>query len=320
VLEIARGGILREGLSFDHCDVAVVTNIGEGDHLGLNEVHTPEQLADVKGCIVGAVASSGTAVLNAADPLVVKMAETYERRTIFFALEENDVIRAHRATGERAIFTRDGQIIRAEGDKEEVFLALADVPLTHGGRVGFQSANTIAAIAAAWGLGIDDDLIRQGCKSFRPGFDQNAGRFNVLELNGVTVVVDYGHNVDALRSLLAALRGFSNQRRIVVYSTAGDRRDTDIIGQGRLLASEFDEAWLYEGDYVRGREEGEIMRLLAQGMAEIADARVQRIEHILGHLKCVDLALASAKPGDLLMIQADTADETIQHLRATYGV
>ena len=68
VFETARGGVLREGLAFDSCDVAVVTNIGEGDHLGLNEVHTVEALAKVKRCIVDVVPPGGTSVLNANDP------------------------------------------------------------------------------------------------------------------------------------------------------------------------------------------------------------------------------------------------------------
>ena len=318
VLETARGGILREGLAFDHCDVAVVTNIGEGDHLGLNEIDTPEQLAEVKQCIVAAVSATGTAVLNAADPLVVRMAEVFPRRTIFFALDgQNAVITRHRASGERAIFARDGQVIRAEGDHDEVFMPLSDIPLTHSGRIGFQVENALASIAAAWALGVDDALIRQGARSFVPGLDQNAGRFNVLDLKGVTVIVDYGHNVDALRALLGGLRYFKNERRIVVYTSAGDRRDSDIVEQGRILGTDFDEAWLYEGDYVRGRESGEIMRLLASGLQDAP--RTRRIESIFGHLKAVDLALESAKAGDLVMIQADTADETVQHLKAHHG-
>lgn len=319
VLEIARGGILREGLAFDHCDVAVVTNIGEGDHLGLNEVHTTEQLAEVKRCIVANVSASGTAVLNANDPLVVKMADTYPRRTIFFALDGNHpVILQHRSVGERVIFVRDGEIIRGTGDKETVFMSLADAPLTHGGRISFQVENTLASIAAAWAIGISDDLIIRGVRTFIPGFEQSAGRFNVLELSGLTIIVDYGHNVDALRALLDAIVQFPNGRRVVVYSCAGDRRDSDIIEQGRLLGLHFDEAWLYEGDYVRGRESGEIMALLARGLS--GAPRTQRVESIMGHLKCVDLAIASAKPGDLLMIQADTSDETVLHLRSKYHV
>lgn len=318
VFETARGGILREGLAFDHCDVAVVTNIGCGDHLGLNEIDTPEQLAEVKQCIVGAVSAEGAVVLNAADPLVVKMAETYPRRTLFFALEgDHPVIVRHRIRGGRALFVRKGEIIRAEGPQESSVIPLSEVPLTHGGKISFQVENTLASIAAAWELGIADDLIRQGCRSFTPGIDQNAGRFNVLDLGGITVVIDYGHNVDALRALLDALAQFPNKRRIVVYTSAGDRRDPDIIAQGTMLGDFFDEAWLYEGDYVRGREPGEIMKLIAQGVN--GTSRTQRVECILGHLKAVDLALTSAKPGDLVMIQADTADETVQHLKIHYG-
>ncbi len=318
VLETARGGILREGLAFDHCDVAVVTNIGAGDHLGINEIDTAEQLAEVKQCIVAAVSATGMAVLNAADPLVVKMAETYPRKTIFFALDEDSaVISRHRFQGERVIFVRSGQIIRATGPKEDVFMPLSEIPLTLGGLIGFQIENTLASVAAAWALEINDELIRQGARTFIPSMDQNAGRFNVLDLNGVTVIVDYGHNVDALRALLDGLRAFTNQRRIVVYTSAGDRRDSDIIEQGRMLAAEFDEVWLFEGDYVRGRESGEIMRLIATGFESAP--RTKRIECIQGHLKAVDLALASAKSGDLVMIQADTADETVMHLKDKHG-
>lgn len=315
VLEVARGGILRAGLAFDHCDVAVITNIGDGDHLGLLEVNTPEELAAVKQVIVGAVSADGYAVLNAADPLVVKMAETYHRKTIFFAIDaNNEVIRRHCAAGERAVFTRDGFLILAEDSAEKKLIALSEVPLTLGGKIGFQIENTLAATAAAWGVGIDEAFIVKGLRSFAPGFEQNAGRFNLVEINGVTVVCDYGHNIDALRALLKSLRHFNHQRRIVVYSSAGDRRDEDIVEQGRMLSTEFDEAWLYEGDYVRGRPAGEIMALIAKGLE--GSPRTKRVESIFGHLKAVDLALESAQAGDLVMIQADTADETVQHLRA----
>ena len=314
VLEIARGGVLREGLPFDCCDVAVVTNIGEGDHLGLAEIHTPGELAAVKQTLVAAVPASGTAVLNAADPLVVKMAENHPCHALFFAIDgDHEVIQRHRVNGGRAIFVRDGFVMRAEGASATPFIALQDVPLTHGGRVNFQIENTLAALAAAWALGIDDEIIRRGARSFSSCLDHSAGRFNMFDFSGISVIIDYGHNVDALRSLLDALNNFPNKRRIVVYSSAGDRRDADIIEQGRMLAPHFDEVWLYEGDYVRGRQPGEIMTLITEGLN--GASRTRRVERIQGHLKAVDLALASAKPGDLVMIQADTAYETVQHLR-----
>ena len=318
VLETARGGILREGLSFDQCDVAIVTNIGEGDHLGSSDIDTVEQLAVVKSCIVGSVAPDGHAVLNAADPLVVAMAPKCIGKTIFFAHEaDHPVVRAHRAAGGKAVFTRDGSIIRADGETETVFMPLSEVPLTHGGRIGFQVENTLAAVAAAWALGLPDEEVRTGARSFQPSMDLNAGRFNTLELNGLTVVVDYGHNTSALRKLAEAVRGFPHQNRICVYSAAGDRRDQDIVAQGAILGDDYDTVWLYEGDYTRGRETGEIIGLMAKGLEKAS--RTKRIEKVIGALKALDLAIADAKPGSLLVIQADTADETVQHLRSVYG-
>jgi len=314
VLEIARGGVLREGLPFDWCDVAVVTNIGAGDHLGIAEIHTPGELAAVKQTVVAAVPPHGTAVLNATDPLVAQMANHHPCRALFFAIDGNhEVIIRHRADGGRAIFVRDGWVIRAEGPAESPFLPLTEIPLTHGGRITFQIENALASIAAAWSLAIPDELIQRGTRSFASDIEHSSGRFNMLDFNGVSVIIDYGHNVDALRSLLDAIQQFPHQRRIVVYSSAGDRRDHDIIEQGRMISPHFDEVWLYEGDYVRGRSPGEIMALIAEGLN--GSSRVGRVESIFGHLEAVDQALASAKAGDLVMIQADTAYTTVRYLQ-----
>ena len=318
VLETARGGILREGLAFDQCDVAIITNIGEGDHLGIAGINTVKDLANVKSCILNTLAPHGHAVLNAGDSLVVDMAGNHLPQTIFFSLQANHpVIRTHLAYGGKAIFPRDGAIILAEKDSEIYLMPLAEVPLTHGGRVGFQVENTLAAVAAAWALGIPEELIRQGARSFKPSMDQNAGRFNTLELRGLTVIVDYGHNPSALRKLIEALDNYPQQHRISVYSAPGDRRNEDILEQGKLLGSAFDTVWLYEGDYCRGREPGDIIRLLSQGLE--GAARTRRIEPVTGALKAIDDAIAAAEPGSLLVIQADTAHETVQHLKANYG-
>ena len=161
VFETARGGILREGLAFDYCDVAVVTNIGDGDHLGISEVNTIEDLAKVKRCIVDVVSPKGYAVLNAADPLVVEMAPKCPGNVLFFAMDgNNQVIVRHRGVGGRAVFVRDGQIIFAEGNREEILMPVDAVPLTVGGKISFHVENTLASVAAAWCLGISLDIIR----------------------------------------------------------------------------------------------------------------------------------------------------------------
>ncbi len=314
VFETARGGILREGLAFDYCDVAVVTNIGDGDHLGISDVNTPEELAKVKRCIVEAVSPEGYAVLNANDPLVVEMAAHCHGSIVFFALSpEHPVIVRHRGVGGRAAFVRDNWIVLAEAQREERVVSLDSLPLTRHGKISFQVENSLASIAAAWSVGIPTDLIRARAESIAADIDKVPGRFNVFEIEGATVVVDYGHNAHSLAAVIEAIANFPHQRSTCVYSTAGDRRDCDIVRQGELLGAAFDRVILYEDHYRRGRAEGEIIGLFRKGLESAA--RTKEIVEITGATKAAEAALSSTQPGELVLLQADAIDETVQWLR-----
>lgn len=314
VLETARGGILRAGLGFDRCDVAVVTNIGEGDHLGLSDIDTTEMLAKVKRCIVDVVLPGGTAVLNAADPLVAAMAAHCPGSVTYFARHaEEPVLARHRTSGGKAVFVRAGAIVLAEGDHEEPFITLDRVPITRNGQVLFHVENAMAAIAAAWAMGLPKDLIRARVESFALDMDKVPGRFNVFELEGATMVVDYGHNPSALLALIEAIGQFPHEHRTVVYSTAGDRRDCDMVRQGQLLGEAFDHVILYEDHYKRGRPDGEIIGLFRKGMENAR--RAKQIDEVHGAINAVEAAIASAKPDHLVVIQADAIDETVNYLR-----
>jgi cyanophycin synthetase len=314
VLETARGGVLRAGLGFDRCDVAIVTNVGEGDHLGLGGVNDLETLAKVKRVIVDVVPRHGAAVLNAAEALVVAMAEHCKGSVIYFAHSpENEVIQKHRAAGGRAVFVKRDFVVLAEGDVEIPLVALAHVPVTHGGRIRFQIENVLAAVAAASALGVPRDSIRSALETFSPHLDGSPGRFNLLQVNGATVVVDYGHNTSALGALIDAFKHFPETRRRALFSAAGDRRDCDMIELGRMLGDHFDSVILYEDRYVRGRAEGEIMRLMRQGIAQ--GKRAAEVEEIRGSIASVERALTTVKPGELLLLQADEIDVTVDYLK-----
>jgi cyanophycin synthetase len=318
VLETARGGILREGLGFDRCDVAVVTNIGEGDHLGTSDINTPEQLAWVKSTVVWAVARHGTAVLNAADPLVVEMAQYCDGSLIYFApQEDHPVIVTHRGKQGKVAFVRNKSIILAEGDHETTLTGLAAVPLTRGGRVGFHVENVLAAAAAAWAAGIPRDEIAAGLQTFAPSLDQVPARFNLLDIHGRTVVLDYGHNISALARLLEVLEQLPHERRTVVYSAAGDRRDSDIIGQGEQLGRAFDCVIIYEDTYLRGRRPGEISALFREGLGRAG--RVKEIREVRGGPAAIDTALAATGTGELLVIQPDLIDDGVAILKGFLG-
>ena len=317
VFEIARGGVLREGLGFDRCTVAVVTNIGRGDHLGLNYITTVEDLAVVKRVVVQNVAASGYAVLNAADPIVAEMAGSCPGTVIFFAADRrHPTMATHRAQGRRVVYIDGPMLVAAEGASVER-IALQSIPLTRNGTIGFQVDNAMAAVAAAWAVNVNWDALRSGLASFVNDAHNAPGRFNVMDLRGATVIADYGHNPDAMRALVSAVDAMpapAGQRRIVVISGAGDRRDSDIRDQTVILGAAFDEVVLYQDAAQRGRADGEVMALLRQGLA--GASRTQRIDEIRGELLAIDTALARLQPGDLCLVLVDQVQEALDHLAA----
>ncbi|WP_046112784.1 cyanophycin synthetase [Aquincola tertiaricarbonis] len=312
VFETARGGVLREGLGFDRCQVAVVTNIGAGDHLGLNYITTVEDLAVLKRVIVQNVAPTGYAVLNAADPIVAQMAATSPGKVIFFAADRHHPVMAtHRAQGGRTVYVDDGSVVVAEGSWRES-ISLRDVPLTRAGTIGFQVENVLASVAAAWGLGLDLAAIRSGLASFVNDAHNAPGRFNVMDFRGATVIADYGHNPDAMRALVQAVDAMPAKRRSVVISGAGDRRDQDIRDQTVILGDAFDEVILYQDAAQRGRADGEVMALLREGLAQAR--RTRHVEEIRGEFIAIDHALDRLQPGDLCLVLVDQVEEALAHL------
>ena len=312
VFETARGGLLREGLAFDRCQVAVVTNIGAGDHLGLNYITTLEDLAVLKRVIVQNVAEGGVAVLNAADPTVADMANFTRGDVTFFAQDGTIPLMAmHRAQGRRAVFVEDGFLVCAQG-KFEHRIPLSEVPITRGGVVGFQVENVMASVAAAWGVGISWDKIALGLKTFVGESDNAPGRFNVFDYRGATLIADYGHNPDAIAALVSAVENMPARRRSVVISGAGDRRDQDITQQTEILGAAFDEVLLYEDQCQRGRADGEVVALLRQGLQ--GASRTSHVEEIYGEFVAIDRALSRLNEGDLCLILIDQVDEALAHI------
>lgn len=315
VLETARGGILREGLGYDQADVAIVTNIGEGDHLGLNGIETLEQLARVKRVIVENVTEHGYAVLNAADPLTAAMAEFCPSGVIFFARSaEEPVLKAHRAKGGKVAFVQHNHIVLAEGAWETRLISLANVPLTFGGVIGFQVENALAAAAAGWGLGIPLETIRHGLETFVNDTRRAPARFNTIHFRGATIVIDYGHNTSALIALCEAFEKLPHERRLIVYTAAGDRRDVDIIRQAEVIGDGFDFMVLYEDACTRGRADGEVIRLMRDGLSR--GQRIKEIVETRGEMIAIEKTLNQMQPGDLVLIQADQVEPAIQFVES----
>ena len=312
VLETARGGMLREGLAFDRCSVAVVTNIGMGDHLGLNYITTVEDLAVLKRMIVQNVATSGMAVLNAADPMVAAMASSCPGQVTFFALDPHQpTLTTHRAQGKRVLFVEDDQLVAAEG-KFEILIPLSQIPLTRSGAIGFQIENAMASVAAAWASAIPWATIARGLSTFVSDAMAVPGRFNVFDYKGATLIADYGHNPDAIKALVQAVTNLPANRRSVVISGAGDRRDEDIRQQTRIIGEAFDDVVLFQDACQRGRADGEVLALLRQGLD--GARRTSHIEEIRGEFTAIDAAIDRLTPGDLCLILIDQIEEALAHI------
>jgi cyanophycin synthetase len=312
VFETARGGMLREGLGFDRCKVAVVTNLGVGDHLGLNYITTLEDLSVVKRVIVLNVEPGGTAVLNAADPAVVPMANHCPGDVVFFALDAHQpVLAAHRAQGKRVVFTEDGALVAQKG-KQIFRIPLAHVPLTRQGQIGFQTENVMAAVGAAWAVNVPWDAIAQGLASFISDVQGVPGRFNVFDYKGATLIADYGHNPDAIQALVQAVDNMPAKKRLVVISGAGDRRDQDIRDQTEILGAAFDDVLLFQDACQRGRADGEVLKLLREGLQ--GAKRTSHVQDIQGEFNAIDQALSRLSEGDLCLILIDQVEEALAYI------
>lgn len=314
VFETARGGMLREGLGFDRCDVAIVTNVGVGDHLGLDHVHTLDELAALKRIVVESVTPGGCAVLNAMDPLVVAMAANCPGQVVFFAADGNHpVLAAHRAQGLRVLYRDHDDLVAVERD-HVVRLPLAGIPLTDGGRLPFQIENAMAAVAAAWFLGISWDEIRERLAGFTSDVGTTPGRFNRFDYQGAQVIADYGHNPDAMLALVQAIEQLPARSRTVVISGAGDRRDQDIRRQTEILGAAFDRIILFEDQCQRGRRDGEVLALLRQGLADTP--RTRDVREVQGEYEAIDQGLEGLSEGDLCLVLVDQVDGALAHIQA----
>ncbi|WP_206185888.1 cyanophycin synthetase [Sphingosinicella sp. BN140058] len=310
VLETARGGLLREGLAFDEADIGIATNV-TADHLGLKGIDTVEDLANVKSVVVEAVRRGGHSILNADDPLTVRMARRAGGQIIWFSLcggaEMSPLVREHVDEGGMAVVREPGPdggtIVLYEDGRRETIMKAGDIPATLHGMAEFNVANALASIAAAIAHGVPILTIRSAMTNFRSTFEQNPGRLNVHDAHGFRVIVDYAHNAAGLEALGKVVRGLSSRykRTIASVSMAGDRRDEDLKEMGRIAAGIFDELIFREDPSTRGRPRGEVMRLLNEGALE-AGRSPDHIHLIAGEAASTAAALAMGRPGDLIIV------------------
>ncbi|WBQ19148.1 cyanophycin synthetase [Sphingobium yanoikuyae] len=323
VLETARGGILREGLGFDYCTVGAVLNVSE-DHLGVAGVNTLEDLAAVKSVVIRSVARRGAAVLNFDDPFVRKLARRSRAPIIWFsrsARTDNPLLAEHLRHGGRAVLLESDDpdatlYLHCEG-KAIALLAGGEIPGTLGGAAGFNVENALAASAIATALGVAPERIASALRTFASNFDDNPGRFNIIDDHPFRVIIDYAHNVASMRAFgrcLAQLKA-PQGRTIGMVSMPGDRRDDDIVEMGAVAVPMFDQIVFREGPDGRDRPRGDVLRLLERGARE-AGANGGELHFVLEERDAVTASLELAGPGDLVVLFPTRVEETYGQVKA----
>ena len=308
VLEMARGGLLRAGMGVPWVNVGAVLNVA-ADHLGMKGIDTLEQLAEVKRII--AEVARDCAVLNADDPLVLKMAAYTEAKSICYVTmnPQHALVREHIRAGGRACALEagvNGQMITLYDKGSHIPLLWTHlVPATLEGRALHNVQNAMFAAVMAFSMGIKLDAIRQGLRTFGASFFQAPGRMNVYDEHPFKVIFDYGHNAHAVGVMADLAQRLDVQgRRIVVMAGPGDRRDEDILAIADAVAGRFDHYVCRRDDSLRGRDGDEVPLMLKRRL-EALGVKPAQISLIPDEQEAIDAALRMGRPGDLLLIFAD---------------
>lgn len=299
VLETARGGLIRRGLAYDVADVSVITNITE-DHIGLDDIRDMEELSFVKSLVGEAVKEDGYVVINGDDEWSKKILSRIKAQVIFFSKnKENPLIQKNIQSKGIAIYINNGALWVTNSMREYKILDIKSIPIALNGILEFNIENAMAACSALVGLGVDYCMISKGFKTFKLNNECNSGRFNFYDLDGIKVILDYGHNIEGYKSVINALSKIEREHLTGIIGVPGDRTDEIMMKIGKLCGEAMDRIIIKEDDDKRGRETGEVAKILERG---ILDSGNKKYEICLDEVEALKKSLSSSAPGDLIIL------------------
>ena len=301
VLETARGGIIRKGLAYNEADVAVITNIRE-DHLGIDNINTMEELCYVKSLVGEAVKKEGYVVINADDKYSNEIINRIKCKRIFFTLEKENKILKNTNDKDIYLYIEDDNIVVINENKIHVLCNINDIPLTLNGVLKFNIENVLAASAALIGMKIDYCMIRNGLMTYKLTSNKNSGRFNCYNVQGINVILDYGHNPDGYEAVLSSVNKIKNKNGKVygIIGVPGDREERSIMEVASISSKYLDYIIVKEDKDLRGREKGEVAKLLVDGI--LNKDKSKKYEVILREEEALIKVLNMAKKGDIVIV------------------
>jgi len=310
VLECARGGLLRAGLGFKNCDVAVVTNVA-ADHLGLKGIHTLEQLARVKGVIPETVLPDGTAILNADDDLVYEMRRGVNCNVALFSMDENNSrIKALQRKGGITAVYENGYVTICKGEWKMRIMKAEYIPLTYGGKADFMIQNVLAAILVAQVHGIRIEDMKMALETFIPSAAQTPGRLNLFKFENFSILLDYAHNPAGMKALKQFSDKLEATHKVCIIAGIGDRREEDNNMIGDIAAQMADEIIIRQDKRLRGKTEEELIKMLNDGIK--MNHPKMKTTIIPSEKEAITHAVNTAKKGALIILCSDVVPDALE--------
>jgi cyanophycin synthetase len=317
VLESARGGLLRSGLAFRNCDIAIVTNVAS-DHMGLGGIDSLEQMAQVKSVVPETVFKHGFAILNADDDLVYKMKDNLKCNIALFSMDENNPrIIAHCKQGGHAAVFENGYVTIMKGTWKIRVEKVSNIPITYGGKALHNVMNTLPAILATYlyrNIKVAD--IKLALETFIPSPSQTPGRLNLFQFKHFKFLADFAHNPAGLQLLCDFVSKLDGTPKVGIISGTGDRRDEDIRELGAISAKHFDEIIIRQDKHLRGRTAENIVDLLVEGIKSVKGNEDVPINIIYNEKEAIMHAYNTAKPGSLITIMCDVVAEALDLIKS----
>ena len=310
VLECARGGMLRAGLAFSNCDIAIVTNVSE-DHLGLKGINTIEQLARVKSIVPETVLPDGYAILNADDDLVYDMRKNVDCNVALFSMdEENPRIKAMQRKGGITAIYENGFITLCRGTWKMRIMKAEHIPLTYGGKAKFMIQNILPVVIASNVRGISIEDMRAALETFIPSPSQTPGRLNLFKFEKFNILLDYAHNPAGMRALQIFVEEMDATVKVGIIAGIGDRREEDNNEIGHIAAEMFDEIIIRQDKHLRGKTEAELIKMVKDGI--IANHPNKKITVIPSETDAIYHAVNTAPDGSLIVLCSDVVPDALE--------
>jgi UDP-N-acetylmuramoyl-tripeptide--D-alanyl-D-alanine ligase len=280
-------------------DIGVITNIGPAHLEGLGSL---DGVMHEKGQLIDHLKTGGSAVLNADDRRVLKIAERTDREVLLFGFSETAGIRAS------AVHEKAGGISFSLDLPQESLGVDLKVP----GR--FMVTNALAAAAVGHLLELTAGEIKSGLEAFKPAW----GRMNIFQTAGGIHIIDdtYNANPDSMQAAITTLNGLrANNRSVFV---AGDM--LELGARAESLHKQVG-GWVAAADIDKLMITGEFAEAVASGAA---NGGMNRDDIFTGSRdEILDALKDSLHPGDWVLIKGSRGarmDTIVEGLKEWAGV